>query len=213
MDEPSSAGQATRKSLEQDRKVTESIADQDTTREQAPQLRRLAAWRGIRVLAWDGDILYASRGYELVRLLSVSLQRPNDTEWEPVASFSPVWWRNFTSRYRLTYRLVRDGFHALAVLDDKTMIAAVPSAIVTRQAESREFCPTHKLLRGTRPLHITAVPDGNIYWGEYFDNRARDEVHIYGSADRGQTWHVALRQSADPSRRRHPYTTRTLSVD
>ncbi len=53
------------------------------------------------------------------------------------------------------------------------------------------FGRTHSILRGTRPLHITAVPDGTIYWGEYFDNSARDEVHIYASTDAGATWSVA----------------------
>lgn len=167
------------------------ISDQETTRAQVPRLRRLEAWRGIRVLAWDADVLYASRGYQLLRLQSSSLKNATNAEWEPVASFSPVWWRNATARIRLTSRLMRDGFHALAVLEDKTMVAAVPGAIITRKASSDEFHSTHKIVRGTRPLHITTVPGGNIYWGEYFDNRDRDEVHIYASADSGQTWHVA----------------------
>jgi hypothetical protein len=86
---------------------------------------------------------------------------------------------------------MRDGFHALAVLDDQTMIAAVPGAIVTRLPGQIEFQVTHHVQRGTRPLHITAVPGGRIYWGEYFDNRERAEVHIYASDDGGQTWHFA----------------------
>jgi len=157
----------------------------------AISLRKIAAWRGIRVLAWDRDVLYGSRGYELVRLESTHLQHSKNAVWETVAGFSPDCWRNVTSRSRLTYRLVRDGFHALAVLADRTMIAAVPGAIVTCTPDSKQFHPTHKVLRGTRPLHITAMPNGTIYWGEYFDNRARAEVHIYASADHGQTWHVA----------------------
>ncbi len=157
----------------------------------AISLRKIAAWRGIRVLAWDRDVLYGCRGYELVRLQSANSQHSENTAWEAVANFPPDWWRNVTSRSRFTYRLVRDGFHALAVLDDKTMIAAVPGAIITRAPESNQFRLTHEILRGTRPLHITAVPNGNIYWGEYFDNHARAEVHIYASADRGQTWHIA----------------------
>jgi hypothetical protein len=47
------------------------------------------------------------------------------------------------------------------------------------------------MLRGTRPLHITPTPSGKIYWGEYFDNRDRAEVHIFASEDRGGTWQVA----------------------
>lgn len=192
-------------------------------------LLEVNSWRGIRVLAWDGNVLYASRGYEIIRLLSADLQRARNEDWETVARFDPAWWRNITSRSTLTYRLVRDGFHALVVLGeepgvatasrthdpagdrskidrrtiDPTLIAAVPGAIVTRTSASRTFLTTHKICRGTRPLHITAVPGGNIYWGEYFDNRERAEVHIYGSADRGQTWQIAYAFPAGAIRHVH----------
>ena len=149
-------------------------------------LRRVAAWRGIRVLTWDRDVLYACRGYQIVRL-NVG---KNTSAWEPVAWCAPVWWRNLTSRTTLGYRLVRDGFHALAVLDDGTLVGAVPGAIVARTAGSDRFQLVHRVLRGTRPLHLTATPSGKIYWGEYFDNRERAEVHIYASEDRGATWQV-----------------------
>jgi len=168
----------------------------------AIDLHKLGSWRGIRVLAWHGDDLYGCRGYELVRL-RVSDLKAGSAAWQPDARFRPEWWRNLTVRTRLTYRLVRDGFHALAIADkqtnhkasrereDRAIIAAVPDAIIARDAEGDEFKTTHKVLRGTRPLHITAEPAGNIYWGEYFDNRERAEVHIYSSADGGQTWDVA----------------------
>jgi hypothetical protein len=166
--------------------------------------RRVAAFPGIRVLAWDGDVLYASRGYELVRwnVRCGRARRASDWQWQSVATFHPAWWRTLTSRSRLSSRFVRDGFHALAVarepknecgseIGDHTLIAAVPGAIVTRAAGSDEFRVTYKIRRGTRPLHITAVPSGTVYWGEYFDNRERAEVHIYASEDGGETWHVA----------------------
>jgi hypothetical protein len=47
------------------------------------------------------------------------------------------------------------------------------------------------VLRGKRPLHIAATPEGRIFWGEYFDNAQRDSVHIYVSEDRGATWDIA----------------------
>jgi len=160
----------------------------------AVNLHKLNSWCGIRVLAWHGDDLYGCRGYELVRLRARDLE-PGSASWQPVARFQPAWWRNLTARSKLTYRLVRDGFHALAIADGpkdgQVMIAAVPSGIITRDPDGGEFRITHKVLRGTRPLHITAVPGGNIYWGEYFDNRARAEVHIYASGDLGQSWDIA----------------------
>lgn len=171
----------------------------EVARVSAINLLLISSYRGIRVLAWDGDLLYACRGYQVVRLQA----RQASPRWDPVARFRPAWWRNLTSRRALTYRLMRDGFHALTVLPDRTMIGAVPGAIVTRCPESDEFRITHRILRGTRPLHITATPSQRIYWGEYFDNRDREEVHIYVSEDRGATWHVAYTFPAGAIRHVH----------
>jgi len=63
--------------------------------------------------------------------------------------------------------------------------------VVTLAPGETKFRRTHKIRRGTRPLHLTAVPGGAIFWGEYFDNPDRDEVHVYGSVDSGATWSVA----------------------
>ena len=178
----------------------------------ALNLRRVGAWHGIRVLAWDGDVLYGCRGYQIVRL-----RVGDDAHWETVARFRPAWWRNLTSRCALSYRLVRDGFHALAIPSDQTnndqtldgqtngqtMVGAVPGALVTRTPDTDEFHVTHQVQRGKRPLHVTAVPSGSIYWGEYFDNRERAEVHIYVSTDRGCTWQIAYTFPAGSIRHVH----------
>ena len=151
------------------------------------QLQKLATFPRLRALAWDGDVLYASRGYTLLKI------QPGSEKFScaPVASYDPEWWRLLTSRSRLSYRLVRDGFHALAVHPDGNLIAAMPGAIATLRPGENQFRSSHKLLRGTRPLHITCTPEGRIYWGEYFDNAGRDEVHIYASDDGGLRWQVA----------------------
>jgi hypothetical protein len=142
---------------------------------------------GVRVLAWQGEFLYASRGYELLR----GSARGDCMAWHAVGRYRPPAWRALTSKNRLTSRLVRDGFHALAVTPDGHRIAAVPGAIVTLAPGQSEFRVTHRIQRGTRPLHITAVPNGHVFFGEYFDNAQRDEVHIYSSQDQGATWRVA----------------------
>src|SRR5579863_4752862 len=141
----------------------------------ALSLERVATFPNLRALAWDGDVLYGSRGYELLAA------RAPDFQWRAVGSYRPEWWRNLTSRYRLSFRLVRDGFHALAKLPGGSLVAAVPGAIVTLPAVESEFRITHRLTRGTRPLHITTTPDGRVFWGEYFDNPDRGEVYIYAS--------------------------------
>jgi hypothetical protein len=171
------------------------------------KLRRCAAWRGIRVLTWDGSILYGCRGYAVVGLDTSALEPGISAEWKVVARFPPSWWRNLTSRSALTYRLMRDGFHALAIVHGETnggaMVGAVPGAIVACPPNSGEFHVTHRVQRGTRPLHIASVPSGRIYWGEYFDNRERKEVHIYVSDDSGRTWQIAYTFPAGSIRHVH----------
>jgi len=88
-------------------------------------------------------------------------------------------------------RLCRDGFHALAVLSSGHLVGAVPHAIVTLAPGESEFRTSHRLLRGTRPLHIASTPQGHVFWGEYFNNPQRDEVLIYASTDHGAHWEIA----------------------
>jgi hypothetical protein len=153
------------------------------------KLARAARFAGMRALAWDSDVLYAACGYQVLR---GRVQKPEaNLAWQAVAAFRPAWQRRLSVRSRLGARLLRDGFHALAVLPSGGLVAAVPGAIVTLRPKESEFRRTHVITRGTRPLHITAVPGGAVYWGEYFDNAVRGEVHIYGSSDGGATWSVA----------------------
>jgi hypothetical protein len=156
--------------------------------EDAPPLIPAARFPGIRALAWHGDHLYAARGYHLLR---ARVEDAGNLSWQLVADFHPRWSRKLTVANRLTARIFRDGFHALAVLSSGGLVAAVAGAIITLGATENEFRVTHKIQRGTRPLHIATVPDGAAFWGEYFDNPARDEVHVYASTDHGATWNVA----------------------
>jgi hypothetical protein len=163
--------------------------DDDKGRELS--LLRVGRYPGLRALAWAGEHLYASHGYHLLGArVSPGTLPSNNLFWQPVASFHPAWWRNLTTTVRLSSRLFRDGFHALTVLPSGALIAAVPGAIITLTPGEKEFRTSHLITRGTRPLHITAVPGGKVYWGEYFDNASRDEVHIYASDD-GASWDVA----------------------
>jgi len=141
----------------------------------------------MRALACDGDVLYVSRGYEL---LHAKLDNEN-VVWKTIANYQPEWWRKISSATRLSFRLFRDGLHALAVLPTKHLVAAVPGAIITLAPGEIQFRISHRIVRGTRPLHIASTPDGRLFWGEYFDNTQRDEAHIYVSTDYGASWHVA----------------------
>ncbi len=140
----------------------------------------------MRALAWHGNVLYAARGYELLRTEITG----DKIEWQSLAVYRPSWWRSVTASSRLSFRMLRDGFHALAVLSSGHVIGAVAGAIVTLSPGESEFRISQRISRGTRPLHICANPKGSLFFGEYFDNPRRDEVNIYGSSDYGSSWSV-----------------------
>ncbi|MGA8493472.1 MAG: hypothetical protein WB711_23830 [Terriglobales bacterium] len=143
----------------------------------------------MRALAWRDDVLYASLRYSVVRARVCA--QTSAIEWEHVGQYHPNAWRCITSSSRLASRLFRDGFHALVALSSGQLVGAVPNAIVTLGPGETEFRLSHKLLRGTRPLHLATTTSDHIFWGEYFDNPHRDEVHIYTSTDQGGHWNVA----------------------
>jgi hypothetical protein len=149
---------------------------------------RIATFPGLRALAWRDDVLYGSRGYTLLR---AQTGVGTKFQWERVGQYRPAAWRTLTASSRLASRLFRDGFHALATLSSGHLVGAVPHAIVTLAPGDTEFHESHKVLRGTRPLHLSVTPSDHIFWGEYFDNPERNEVHIYASTDRGAHWEVA----------------------
>ena len=147
----------------------------------------VATLPNFRALAWHGELLYLSRGYDVyvARVVAPPFQL------QRIATYAPGFQRSLTSPFKLSSRLLRDGFHTLAALPSGNLVGAVPGAIVTLKSGEQEFHVTHRITRGTRPLHITAAPDGRVLWGEYFDNAQRAEVHIYQSRDQGLTWEVA----------------------
>lgn len=143
----------------------------------------------MRALCWCGDVLFASRRYDLFRT-KVGAGTEN-IQWQHVARYKPAPWRRVSSGSRLASRLFRDGFHALVVLSSGHVVGAVPGAIVTLAPGENDFRLAHRVQRGTRPLHLAVTPANQVFWGEYFDNPSRDEVHIYGSTDRGAHWDLA----------------------
>jgi hypothetical protein len=157
------------------------------TQAKTPRLVKLAEFLGLRVLFWKETELYSSRGY---CLLKTKVREDTALDWQAVGTYREGI-RSLTASTRLSSRLFRDGFHALVVLPSGDIVAAVPGKILTLAPGTMEFRVTHTLLRGTRPLHITAAPNDRVVWGEYFDNPHRDQVYIYGSTDQGNRWDVA----------------------
>lgn len=148
------------------------------------RLEPIGRFPGLRVVAWVGGLLYAGRGYTLLRW------EQDRAQWRQVAAMDPGGGRRLTVVHRLTLRLFRDGYHALAGLPDGRLAAVFPGVIGVLPPGASYFLPSCKVPRGTRPLALAATPAGHLFWGEYFDNARRDAVHVYGSADGGVSWEI-----------------------
>src|SRR5690242_16300404 len=84
------------------RKKQRMNASRPTLQNQGLKLTRCARVPGLRALAWDGDVLYASRGYHLLR---ATITDHSTLDWQPVASFRPGWKRRLSVTNRLSARL------------------------------------------------------------------------------------------------------------
>ncbi len=147
------------------------------------RLEPLARYPGLRVLGWQAGVLYAARGYEVLRWMPASLA------WESAGEFDPGLLRRWASQARLADRLTRGGCHGIARVGDGALVASFPGVIALRRAGTLRFDPVLDVPRGRRPLAIASTPGGRVYFGEYFSNRGRDAVHVYGSHD-GERWEI-----------------------
>lgn len=98
-------------------------------------------------------------------------------------------WKKMTTINNLTARLFRSGFHNLALIDS-TMITIFNNIILIKSGNNKKLRNSFFLKRGTRPLSFCVSKNKALYWGEYFNNPKREEVYIYGSFDRGESFKV-----------------------
>ncbi|MCM8808173.1 MAG: hypothetical protein ABIN23_04950 [candidate division WOR-3 bacterium] len=140
-----------------------------------------------RVLLWDENYLYGSRGYTVYRINSDEIENKN-INLEKVGFFRSDLIRKLSSKSRLLSRLFRAGFHCIRKIHEK-IIGIVAKNIVLLEPDEKEFRSVFKIDRGTRPLGIAVTSDGKIFFGEYFNNPNREEVHIYYSED-GYKWEI-----------------------
>jgi hypothetical protein len=132
----------------------------------------------------DGT-LWASRGMKVFR--STDQAR----SFQSVARHKGNFVQRLSRASRLFDRFTRSGFQGLLPLPDGSCLATIRGSILKLDPGSESFREVFRIRRGSRPLNICLHPDGRLFWGEYFFNHDRDEVHIYASDDAGDSWEVA----------------------
>lgn len=88
-------------------------------------------------------------------------------------------------------RLLRSGVHHVLPLSDGTLIVVTGRKFIKIDLESGNIQKVFSIQRGARPLFLCSPDNKNIFWGEYFGNAGRGEIHIYSSTNFGSTFNTA----------------------
>lgn len=94
------------------------------------------------------------------------------------------------SHLRLSRRLLRAEITGLYMLQDGSMIAVAKKGLFKDVEGNGRFQKIFSIPRGSKPLTLCVIPNGHIFFGEYFQNMEKNAVNIYGSDDNGITWSV-----------------------
>lgn len=94
------------------------------------------------------------------------------------------------AKYKFSRRLLRAEITGLYILDDNSMLAVAKKGLFRSASEGGDIHKVFAMPRGSKPLNLCILPNGHIFFGEYFQNMNKEAVNIYGSEDMGRTWKV-----------------------
>lgn len=142
----------------------------------------------------NGDLLVSKK-------FSIFLKRRK--EFTHVAAYRPGVKAVLKSISRPIRRLFRTGFHYALPTKEKALILVVGGAILRFDPDSRKLQTVFKVTSGSRPLNLCCLPDGTLYFGEYFNRPRPEPVKIYGSDDDGRSWRPVYAFDRNPVRHVH----------
>jgi hypothetical protein len=90
---------------------------------------------------------------------------------------------------RLAARALRSGLKGLLKLPDDSVLVLAKGRFL-KAGRDGSFREVLRVRRGSGPLGVCVTPTGALYFGEYFFNDARAEVHVFGSHDCGDSWAI-----------------------
>lgn len=96
----------------------------------------------------------------------------------------------FLAEFSLTRRFFRAEITGLYQLADGSLIAIAKKGLFKKSAGSSCFKKCFSVPRGSKPLNLCVLPNGHIFFGEYFMNMEKQSVHVYCSVDNGDSWNV-----------------------
>ncbi len=95
------------------------------------------------------------------------------------------------SSFFLTRRLFRAEITRLYRFRNDIWMCIAKKGIFRYDVKTNTFLKCRTVDRGARPMNLCQDTMGNIYYGEYYRNPERKEVHIYKTMNDGDTWQRA----------------------
>ena len=159
-----------------------------------------------KILAVYSDYLIVTKGYHIDKysLSGNYIEHIGDIIDEKYSKYA---------NYKLTRRLFRVEITGYYELIDNSLLLIAKKGFFLKKANESNFTKVLDIPRGSKPLNICIAENGKVYFGEYFQNIEKQEVHVYCSTDNCETWKIAYTFSAGNINHIHglffdPYTER-----
>lgn len=94
------------------------------------------------------------------------------------------------SRFSILRRMLRAEITGCYLLHDGRMLISAKKGLFINSSDDSDLRKVFAMPRGSKPLNICILPNGHIFFGEYFQNMGKEAVNIYASTDKGLTWRV-----------------------
>ncbi len=146
-------------------------------------MKQIESIKRIKMLYVDTEHIVACKGYKLYK------KKKGDKCWERYSKICDCV-NTFFSYFPLLRRLTRAEITKYYHLKDGTELCIARKGIFKLNRETGIFKKCFHVIRGSRPLNLCIDNEGKIFFGEYFMNMEKKEVHIYCSEDNGETWNV-----------------------
>ncbi len=158
---------------------------------------RAQRYPGMVALLCTPEAVYLSRGFSLWKM-TASDQQPRCLSTLPAS-----WGWRHAARCRHLRRLGRLDLRELIQLPDGWLLASVGKAVTRIHPQTGSPRQVFRIHDGGRPKGFALTPSGHLFVGEYWHNRRRRPLRIWGSADDGRTWELAFQLAAGSAQHIH----------
>ncbi|PHS36969.1 MAG: hypothetical protein COB07_11625 [Sulfurovum sp.] len=139
---------------------------------------------GYCVLNVHKNVIYAAKGYKIFKSFD------DGESWALDGKIKDLKYGMIANSNRLLARLFRAEVTNLLLLQDGSRLLTAKKGIFIAQKNEKVYKKSFSVTRGNRPMNVCEDNKGFLYFGEYFGNPERGEVHIYKSIDTGRSWEI-----------------------